>query len=318
MKLEKVLLSAIIFCITNICFAQGYPNRTLKMIIGYPAGSSVDLYGRAISSKLQESFKQAVIVENKVGAAGTVAAESVVHAPADGYTLLNTASQIVINPFVQKLSFNTEKDLIPVAQTLSISYVLLTGPNFPANNLTELVDYVRKNPKKFNYGSYGNGSGPHLAMAMLQKSAGIEVTHVQYKGSGQMLTALMADDIQLTFDTTTTTLELLKAGKLKAIAIGGPKAVEILPNVPPIAQSYPGFNSDGWQGIFVPAGTPGAIVKKLNLEINKVIQGKEFRDLAQTRGVAIAPSTQEQFTDFVKAELKKYERLVRENNIYLE
>jgi tripartite-type tricarboxylate transporter receptor subunit TctC len=318
MKLEKVLLSVIIFCITNICFAQGYPNRTLKMIIGYPAGSSVDLYGRAIGSKLQESFKQAVVVENKVGAAGTVAAESVVHSPADGYTLLNTASQIVINPFVQKLSFNTEKDLIPVAQTLSVSYVLLTGPNFPANNLTELIDYVRKNPKKFNYGSYGNGSGPHLAMAMLQKAAGIEVTHVQYKGSGQMLTALMADDIQLTFDTTTTTLELLKAGKLKAIAIGGPKVVDVLPSVPPIAQNYPGFNSDGWQGVFVAAGTSEAIVKKLNLEINKIIQGKEFRDLARSRGVAVAPSSQEQFTAFVKAELKKYEQLVRENNIYLD
>jgi tripartite-type tricarboxylate transporter receptor subunit TctC len=288
------------------------------MIIGYPAGSSVDLYGRAISSKLQESFKQSFIVENKVGAAGTVAAEFVAHAPADGYTLLNTASQIVINPFVQKLSFNTEKDLIPVAQTLSVSYVLLTGPNFPANNLAELIDYIRKNPKKFNYGSYGNGSGPHLAMAMLQKASGIEVTHVQYKGSGQMLTALMADDIQLAFDTTTTTLELLKAGKLKAIAIGGPKIVEVLPNVPPIAQNYPGFNSDAWQGIFVPAGTSESIVKKLNLEINKVIQGKEFRDLARSRGVAIAPLSQEQFTDFVKAELKKYERLVRENNIYLD
>ena len=318
MMLKRLLIPAIFFGLTQLCSAQEYPNRTVKMIIGYPAGSSVDLYGRSISSKLQETFKQAFIVENKVGAAGTVAAESVVHAPADGYTILNTASQIAINPFVQKLNFNTEKDLIPVAQTLSISYVLLTGPQFPANNLAELIDYAKKNPKKLNYGSYGNGSGPHLAMAMLQKAAGIDVTHIQYRGSGQMLTALMSDEIQLTFDTTTTTLELLKAGKIKAIAIGGPKVVDVLPNVPPIAQTYTGFNSDGWQGIFLPTGTPDRIVKRLNLEINKITQAKEFRDLARSRGVVVMQLTQEQFADYFKAELKKYEQIVRENNIYLE
>ena len=234
MSFKNIFFVLIITC-SSVSLSQTYPDRTVKMIVGYPAGSSVDLYTRTISSKLQEATKQGFIVENKVGAAGTVAAEAVVNAPRDGYTLLNTASQIVINPFVQKLSFNTEKDLIPVAQTLSISYLLLTAPNFPAGNLNELVDYVRKNPKKLNYGSYGNGSGPHLAMAMLQKAAGIEVTHVQYRGSGQMLTALMANDIQMAFDTTTATLELLKADKLKAIAIGGPKAIDALPTVQPIA-----------------------------------------------------------------------------------
>jgi len=302
----------------NTVMAQEYPNRPVKMLTGYPAGSSVDLYGRAISAKLQKVLKQPFVFENKVGAAGTIAAEATVRAPADGYTLLNTASQITINPFVQKLSFNTEKDLIPVAQTLSISYILLVAPDFPAKNLTELVEVVKNNPKKFNYGSYGNGSGPHLAMAMLKKAANIDATHIQYRGSGQMLTALMAGDIQMAFDTTTTTLELIKAGKLIPIATGGSKVLEALPNVPTIAQKYPGFDCDGWQGIFVPAGTPSSIVSKLNLEITKIIQEKEFRDLATARGVIVAPSSQEQFAELVKSELKKYEQVVRENNIYLE
>jgi tripartite-type tricarboxylate transporter receptor subunit TctC len=314
----KNLFIVLIITFSSVSLSQTYPDRTVKMIVGYPAGSSVDLYTRTISSKLQEATKQGFIVENKVGAAGTVAAEAVVNAPRDGYTLLNTASQIVINPFVQKLSFNTEKDLIPVAQTLSISYLLLTAPNFPASNLSELVDYVRKNPKKLNYGSYGNGSGPHLAMAMLQKAAGIEVTHVQYRGSGQMLTALMANDIQMAFDTTTATLELLKADKLKAIAIGGPKAIDVLPAVQPIAQLYPGFNSDGWQGIFAPAGTPSNTIKKLNLEINKIIQGAEFRELAKSKGVSVSSISQVEFANFIKSELKRYEQIVRENNIYLD
>jgi len=310
------LILTIIF--STACLSQEYPNRTVKVIVGYPAGSSVDLYTRNISSKLQDRLKQAFVVENRVGAAGTVAAEAVVHASPDGYTLLSTASQIVINPFVQKISFNTEKDLVPIAQTLSISYLLVTSPNFPANNLNELVDYVRKNPKKFNYGSYGNGSGPHLAMAMLQRASGIEVTHVQYRGSGQMLTALMANDIQMSFDTTTATLELIKAGKLKAIAIGGPKVVDVLPSVQPIAQLYPGFNSDGWQGIFAPANTPSNVVRKLNLEINQIIQGAEFRDLAKSKGVSVSPSSQAEFADFIKSELKRYEQIVKENNIYLD
>jgi len=302
----------------NTVMAQEYPNRPVKMLTGYPAGSSVDLYGRAISAKLQKVLKQPFVFENRVGAAGTIAAEATVRAPADGYTLLNTASQITINPFVQKLSFNTEKDLIPVAQTLSISYILLVAPDFPAKNLTELVEVVKNNPKKFNYGSYGNGSGPHLAMAMLKKAANIDATHIQYRGSGQMLTALMAGDIQMAFDTTTTTLELIKAGKLIPIATGGSKVLEALPNVPTIAQKYPGFDCDGWQGVFVPAGTPSSIVSKLNLEITKIIQEKEFRDLATARGVIVAPSSQEQFAELVKSELKKYEQVVRENNIYLE
>jgi tripartite-type tricarboxylate transporter receptor subunit TctC len=194
----------------------------------------------------------------------------------------------------------------------------LIGPDFPAKNLNEFIEHVRNNPKKFNYGSYGNGSGPHLAMAMLKKAANIDVTHIQYRGSGQMLTALMAGEIQMAFDTTTTTLELIKAGKIVPIATGGPKVLESLPHVMPIAQKFPGFDSDGWQGIFVPAGTPAAIVNKLHIEINKIIQDKEFQDLATSRGVLVAPKTQEQFADLVKAELKKYEQIVRENNIYLE
>jgi tripartite-type tricarboxylate transporter receptor subunit TctC len=316
--LFKYLFFLISIAFSSTALAQEYPNHMVKMIVGYPAGSSVDLYTRSISSKLQDRFKQGFIVENRVGAAGTLAAEAVVHAPGDGYTLLSTASQIVINPFVQKVSFNTEKDLIPVAQTLSISYLLVAAPNFPASTLEELVDYARKNPKKLNYGSYGNGSGPHLAMAMLQRAAGIDVTHVQYRGSGQMLTALMANDIQMSFDTTTATLELIRAGKLKAIAVGGPKAVEVLPMVPPIAQLYPGFNSDGWQGIFAPASTPLNVVKKLNLEINKIIQEPEFQSLAKSKGVFVTSTLQPEFADFVRSELKRYGQIVKENSVYLE
>ncbi|MEI7530327.1 MAG: tripartite tricarboxylate transporter substrate binding protein [Betaproteobacteria bacterium] len=316
LKASLILLCSLMMSAFSI--ADTYPSRPVKMITGYPPGAATDLYGRAISKQLSESMGQPFVFENRVGAAGTVAAEALVRSTPDGYLILNTASQIVINPFVQKLSFNTEKDLIPVAQTIAVSYVLLTGPNFPASNLVEFVDHVKKNPKKLNYGSYGNGSGPHLAMAMLQKAAGFEVQHIQYRGSAQVLTALMAGEIDMAFDTTTTTLELIKAGKLKPIAIGGPKSAELLPSVPPIAQTYPGFNCDGWQGVFVPAGTPKEIVKKLFEEMNKIRLSAEFRALTSSRGVTVVNTTQEQFADYFKSELKKYEKVVKENNIYLD
>jgi tripartite-type tricarboxylate transporter receptor subunit TctC len=319
MNLVRLFLMGLVFLTpTSIILAQNYPSKPIKMIIGYPPGAATDLFGRAIAKQLQDSMGQVVIVENKVGAAATVATESVVRSLPDGYTILNSASQITINPFVQKLSFNTDKDLIPLIQTISVSYVLVANPKFAANNLTELVDYASKNSGKINYGSYGSGSGPHLSMAMLEKAAGIQMQHIQYRGSPQLLTALMAGEIDIAFDTTTSTLSLVQSGKIKALAIGGPKTSELFPNVPTIAKSYQGFDSDGWQGFFLPANTPSEIVKKLNLEINLALKSPVMKSLAESRGVRVVGGSSEQFSSFFKQELKKYEQLIVENNIKMD
>jgi tripartite-type tricarboxylate transporter receptor subunit TctC len=319
MNLVKLFVMGLIFLTpTSLILAQNYPSKPIKMIIGYPPGAATDLFGRAIAKQLQDSMGQAIIVENKIGAAATVATESVVRSLPDGYTILNSASQITINPFVQKLSFNTEKDLIPLIQTISVSYVLVSNPKFTPNTLAELVDYASKNSGKINYGSYGSGSGPHLSMAMLEKAAGIQMQHVQYRGSPQLLTALMAGEIDIAFDTTTSTLSLVQSGKIKALAIGGPKPSELFPNVPTIAKSYQGFDSDGWQGFLLPANTPSEIVKKLNLEINLALKSPVMKSLAESRGVRIVGGSSEQFSSFFKQELKKYEQLIVENNIKMD
>jgi tripartite-type tricarboxylate transporter receptor subunit TctC len=308
----------IFFIFSSNVQAQSYPNRPIKLVIGYPPGAATDLFGRAIAKQMQDSMGQAIVVDNKVGAAGTVAAESVIRSAPDGYTLLNSASQIVINPFVQKLPFNTEKDLIPLAQTITVSYVLIASPNFPVNSVADLIDYAQKNPGKINYGSYGSGSGPHLSMAMLEKAAGVKMQHVQYRGSPQLLTALMAGEIDVAFDTTTSTLALIQSGKIKPLAIGGSKPSELLPNVPPVAKSYPGFDSDGWQGIFLPANTPIELVKKLNLEVNNALKSPTLKSLAESRGVKITGGSSEQFIAIMKQDLKKYEQVIRENNIKMD
>lgn len=296
-------------------WAQAYPSKPVRMLVGYTPGSATDLYGRAIAKQLQDSLGQPVVVDNKPGAAGNIAVETAVRAAPDGYTVLNSASQIVINPFVQKLNYNTEKDLIPVSQTISVSYVLVTAPQFPAANLPELVEYVKKNPRKFNYGSYGSGSGPHLSMVMLQRASGMEMEHIQYRGSPQMLMALMAGEIDVAFDTSTSVASHVQSGKLKAVAVAGPRTVDVIPGAQPIARTFAGFDTDGWQGIFVPAGTPKNIVDRLAAEVGKALRTPELQTFSASRGVHLVGSTPEQFAAYMKQELRKYEQVVRENNI---
>lgn len=298
-------------------WAQAYPSRPVRMLVGYTPGSSTDLLARAIAKQLQESMGQPFVVENRPGAAGNIAVESTVRAAADGYTLLNSASQIVINPFVQKLNFNTEKDLIPVSQTIAVSYVLLTRKDFPANHLPELVAHVKKHPRKFNYGSYGSGSGPHLSMVMLQRASGMQTEHIPYRGPSEMLLGLIAGEIDMAFDTNTS-VPYVQAGKLKAIATAGPREVEVFAGAQPIAQTYPGFDTDGWQGIFLPAGTPRDIVDRLAVEVGKALRTPDLKAYSASRGVRLVGSSPEQFAAYMKQELRKYEQVVRENNIRVE
>jgi tripartite-type tricarboxylate transporter receptor subunit TctC len=316
-QLAALLLigGAVLVATVPAALAQPYPSKLVKMLIGYPAGSGTDLYGRAIAKHLQNSLGWRVIIENKIGAAGNIAVESAVRAPADGYTILLSASQIVINPFVRKLSYDIEKDLIPVLQTTAVSYVLVTSPKFPANDLAELIDVIKKNPGKFNYGSYGSGSGPHLSMVMLQGLAGIQAAHVQYSGSPQMLTALMAGEIEMAFDTPQSLMSHIQSGRLKAIAIAGPNPLEVIPGAAPIAKMFPGFDTDGWQGIFVPAGTPKGVVDKLAEEVAKALHSPEIESMSARLGVRLVGSTPEVFAAYMKNELRKYEQIVRENNI---
>jgi len=296
-------------------WAQAYPNKPVRVLVGYTPGSATDLYGRAIAKQLQQTLGQPFVVDNKPGAAGNIAVETVVRAPADGYTVLNSASQIVINPFVQKLSYDTEKDLIPVAQTISVSYVLVTRPDFPAADLPALLAHVKKHPRKLNYGSYGAGSGPHLSMVMLARAAGMEMEHIQYRGSPQMLLGLMAGEVDMAFDTSTSVASHVQSGKLKAVAVAGPRPVEVIPGVQPIARTFPGFDTDGWQGLFVPTGTPSAVVERLAAEVGKALRTDELKSFSAARGVHLVGSTPEQFSAYMRQELRKYEQVVRENNI---
>ena len=309
-----ILASAAILLCPVAVLAQ-YPNKLIRMVVAFPPGGATDLLARIVAGKLRDSMGQTVVVDNKSGASGVIGAEVVVRSPPDGYTILYTASTIVVSPWIQKVPFDTEKDLIPVSQTTASTYALVTAPKFPANTFQEFLAYVRKQPGRFNYGSFGHGSGPHLTMEMLKNLAKVEITHVPYKGSAPMLTDLIADQIDMAFDAPSSVLPYIGAGRLKALAVAGPQPVDVLPGVPTISQMFPGFDTDAWQGVFVPAGTPREIVGKLSGEIAKAFRSPEIIKLFSERGFRAVAKGHEEFSTYMKAELSKYEKVIKENNI---
>jgi tripartite-type tricarboxylate transporter receptor subunit TctC len=298
--------------------AEVYPDRPIRLMVGYPAGSGTDFYARAIAQRLQETLKQAVVVDNRPGAAGNIAADAVARARPDGYTLLVTASQIVINPFVQKNAVDVLKDLQPISQIMSVSYVLITLPSFPAKNISDFAAYARANGGKLNCASYGPGSGTHLAMAMLLRASSLDIQQVQYRGSSQVITAVLSGEVSMAFEPSTTVVPYVQGGKLRAIAVGGSHPVTSLPGVAPISRDYPGYDSDGWQGVFAPAGTPKSIVDALSTAVRGALQDPGLQHLSESRGVRLVGSTPDAFGAYVHDELEKYRRVVRENNISVE
>ena len=306
-------LAAILLC-PDAVLAQ-YPNKPIRMVISFPPGGAADVMGRIVAGKLRDSMGQPIVVDNKAGAAGVVATEFVAHSAPDGYTILYAASTITVYPWIQKLSFDVEKDLIAVSQTTATTYALVTAPKFPASTFQEFLAYVKKQPGRLNYGSYGPGSGPHITMEVLKNLAKLEITHVPYKGSAPQLTDLIAGQIDMAFDTTAAVVPYVSAGRLKALAVAGPQPIDVLPGVPPIAQTFPGFDMDSWQGVFVPAGTPKEIVANLSAELGKAVHAPDAAKLIRERGFRPIGSSHEQFTDYVAAELKKYEKVIRQNNI---
>jgi len=298
--------------------AAQYPVRPVKIIVPFPPGSTGDLVPRAIAQRLQQSTGQPFVLESRPGAAGNIATEFVAKAAPDGYTLLTNSVAIAITPHLTKPAFDLQKDLIPLSQTIAGSYVLIAHPSFPANTLKEFIDEVKKNPGRHNYGSYGIGSGPHLAMELFKSAAGLEVQHVPFKGAAPAMQELQAGRVQFAFDTTVASIPHIRGGRIKAIALGGLRTCDVLPGVPTIAQTFAGFDTDGWQGFFAPAGTPSEVVQKLSAEIVRAVRSPEFVKQMKDLGFEAVGNTPEQFSALVQSEYSRYGRVIREHGIKAE
>jgi tripartite-type tricarboxylate transporter receptor subunit TctC len=295
--------------------SQAYPSKPVRIVVPYPAGGGIDIMSRQIAQRLAQKFNQSVVVENKPGAGTLLAAESVARAAPDGHTLLvTTDATMTINPHLySKLPYEPVKDFVPVTQLVLLNQLLVANANLPVGNLKELLAYAKANPGRLNYASYGVGSQPHLAMEILKAQAGVDIVHVPYKGIPQAVPAAIAGEVQLTFSGAASTQAHIKAGKLKAIAIGGLRRLSIMPEVPTFAESgFPDVPANAWFGLFAPAGTPREIVIALHGEVTRLLREPEYmqREIV-AKGYELVAGTPEEFASFLTADSARNARAVK-------
>jgi tripartite-type tricarboxylate transporter receptor subunit TctC len=289
-----------------------YPERVVTVVNTWAPGGPSDAIIRPILEKFSTKFGQSFILENRSGANGAIGAASVARAKPDGYTLLfANVGPIAISPSLpDKPPYDSLKDFQPIGQIVSASGVLVVGENFPANNLKEFIDYARKNPNKISYGSVGIGSSTHIAGATLAKQAGVTMTHVPYRGSAQIQTDIIGGQIQAAFVNLGGALPLIQAHKLKAIAVSTEKRSSILPEVPAVAETYPGFDFNFWYGLMAPAGTPPAVVNKQHAALVDALAAPDVKQRMVDAGLDVAPSSPAEFGKKVRDDMATWKRAI--------
>jgi len=307
---------ALLALAAGLAQSQQYPTKPVRIIAPFAPGGGTDFIARLIAQKLTERLGQQVIVENKPGAGGNLGAEFAVKSAPDGYTLLLVAGSYTVNPSLYKLSFDPVNDITPIIQLSQGPFVVAVHPSVPANNLKELIELARRQPDKLSYASAGSGSITHLASELFLDMAKIKIVHIPYKGTGPALNDTIAGSTQLIFGSVSTTLQFIKSGRLRGLAVTTPKRIPALPDLPTVAEAgVPGYEVVLWHGLVAPKGVPRPIVDRLNREANEVLKAKEMEDLLATDGVAPAGGTSEQFRAVIKADIERWRGVVKQANI---
>ena len=297
--------------------AQEFPSKPIHLVAPFAPGGAVDIVARTLGRQLAEQLGQPIIVENRPGASGNLAPELVTKAAPDGYTMLIAANGLATNPTLfPNLSFNVQRDLAPVAYIGYSPLLVVTAPSLPAKSLKELIALAKAEPGKLTYGSAGNGTSGHLATEMLKYTAKIDALHVPYKGGAPAMVDMIAGRISFMLVDPVQAMQHVSSQRLRAIAVGSPKPLPLLPNVPTATESgLPGFEATVWWGLLVPAKTPRAVVAKLNAEANKALGEASVKDKLAEMGAITAPGTPEQFGDFIRAETDKWATVIRHAGI---
>lgn len=322
MKRRNVLQSLAAIAIPGTSYAQaGYPNKPVTMVCGFAAGSATDIVARVVGKKLSDRLGQPVVVQNVAGAASTIAAENVVRAAPDGYTLLTVSGAITIAPAVYtNLKFDVARDLTAIASIGVLPTVLMVSQSLPVRTLAEFVDYAKKNPGKLNYGSSGNGGSTHMGAALLSQILGITMTHVPYRGNAPAGQALMAGEVQVLMDTTVLAAQSLKTGRVRALAVTGNERSTALPDVPTFREvGVDSFDASIMFGIMGPKDLPHGIVGRINREVNEALKDPGVQtQLVKTGGLHLTPGTPEQFAKAVSEDLIKWAKVARATGIRAE
>lgn len=315
------LMAAMLLGVACSAAAQSYPIRPLKLVLGFPPGGAADGAARQLAEQLAVQVGQPVIVENRPGASGNIAAANVARSPADGYRLFfgtNTthAANATLYP---KLEFDPVKDFEPVVMTMHVWNVLAVNPDFPATNLREFLAQAMARPGTINVATPGNATSPHMSLELLKTMADVELTHVPYKGSAFALTNVMGGQVPAIFDNLPASLALIKAGKIRALAVSSPQRLEVLPDVPTFDEAgIKGYEVSGWGAIWVPAGTPQAIVQRLNMELNAALKAPRVLRVMADNAMQPGGGTAASAADFARAETIKWRDVIRRAGIKLQ
>jgi len=296
--------------LANDAGAQPYPNRPIRCIIPYIAGSSPDVVGRLVGPKSSERLGQPLVIDNRGGANSIIGTETAVRSLPDGYTILLGATALAINPSLYKLSYDAAKSFSPISQTVAVHFLLVVHPSLPVKTVAEFVTLAKARPGQLTFGSSSTGSPGHLSGELLQNLARIKLVHVPYKGGPQATADLIGGQIQMQFDPITTSLPHVKAGKIRALAVSSVKRSTILPDMPTIAETVPGFNMVGWQGFLVPAGTPSEIIQRLHREIVAVFALPDVRQRIFELGYETVGSSPREFAEFMRADTAQFAKII--------
>ena len=313
---------ALVFCalLPLAAAAQSFPTRPLTIVVPYPPGGLIDLVARIIQPPLQAELGQPVAVENKTGAGGNVGAEAVAHSAPDGYTLALANPSFAISPSIyRKLNYRPIEDFAYVGRYGSVPNVLVVNPSLPVKTAQELVEYARKNPGKLNYGSPGYGTSPQLSSELFKTMTGTFIVHIPFRGAGPSIAALLANDVQMMIDNIPPEVPMIKAGKVRALAVTSLRRVNVLPDVPTMDEiGLKGYEIVSWFGLAARAGTPPEVVKRLNEALNRASQEPRVRAALESRGATVVQGTPEDFTNFVKAETAKFAPIVKRAGVTIE
>lgn len=305
---------AVILYLPALVMAQAYPARVVRVVIPWPAGGSNDVVGRIVMQKVSESLGQQFVIDNRGGASGSIGADVVAKAIPDGYTIMVHSTTHVGNAHIygRKLAYNTLQDFTGVGMLSAQPGVLTVHPSLPVKSVREFIALAKSRPGQINYSSSGNGSAPHLQMALLISMTGINITHVPYKGGAPQVTALMAGETQASFATIGTVINHIRNGKLRPLGLGSTQPSKALPGVPTIAQAgVPGYEMSPWIGVFVPARTPKPVIDKLNGEINRALAMPDVIQKLEHTALDPAPGSVDQFNATIKADYEKYGKLIK-------
>jgi len=298
--------------LSRIAWAQAYPARPVRLIAPFPPGGVVDLYARLIGQWLSEHLGQPFVIENRAGAGGNVGTEVVVHAPPDGYTLLQLSSSNAWNATLyDNLKFDFIRDIAPVASIYLAPAVLVVHPSFPVKSVPELIAYAKANPGRINMASGGVGSAQHVYGELFKMMAGVDMLHVPYRGGGPALADLLAGQVPLMFDTLATSIEHIRAGKLRALAVTGAVRSQVLPDTPTVGDFVPGYEGIGWQGVGAPRNTPAEIIDKLNKEINAGLGDPRIKARVADLGGTVFISSPADFGKFIAVYTEKWAKVIK-------